>query len=128
MADFYMKLDLAKFWGATVTTTKSGKEVVVIPIEENMMVKGKNGAVYAGLQATERKQAGQYGDTHYIKPKFSKDNYAKLTDEQRNSIPFIGQAYVQQNNYGNNGGGYNNTQQRSYTPSPSVTDIDDSIF
>jgi hypothetical protein len=128
MADFYMKLDLAKFWGASVITTKSGKEVLVIPIEENMLVKGKNGAIYAGFQATERKQAGQYGDTHYIKPKFSKDNFAKLTDEQRNSIPFIGQAYVQQNNYGNNGGGgyTNNSPQPAYRPS--VGDIDDSIF
>lgn len=127
MADFYMKLDLAKFWGASVTTTKSGKEVLVIPIEENMLVKGKNGAVYAGFQATERKQAGAYGDTHYIKPKFNKENFAKLTDEQRNSIPFIGQAYVQQNNYGNNNvGGYNNNPQPAYRPN--VGDIDDSIF
>ena len=125
--DFYMKLDLAKFWGASVITTKSGKEVLVIPIEENMLVKGKNGAVYAGFQATERKQAGQYGDTHYIKPKFSKENFARLTDEQRNAIPFIGQAYVQQNNYANNnGGGYNANSQASYRPS--VGDIDDSIF
>jgi hypothetical protein len=126
--DFYMKLDLAKFWGASVTTTKSGKEVLVIPIEENMLVKGKNGAVYAGFQATERKQVGQYGDTHYIKPKFNKDNFAKLTDEQRNSIPFIGQAYAQQNNWGNNnnGGGYSNNPQPTYRPS--VGDIDDSIF
>lgn len=129
MADFYMKLDLAKFWGANIVTTKSGKEVLVIPIEENMLVKGKNGAVYAGFQATERRQAGQYGDTHYIKPKFSRDNFAKLTDEQRNSIPFIGQAYVQQGGYANNNGGGNGyAQQGAYTPSPSSTDIDDSIF
>jgi hypothetical protein len=124
--DFYIKLDLAKFWGASVVTTKSGKEVVCIPIEENMLVKGKNGAVYAGLQATERKQAGAYGDTHYIKPKFNKENFAKLTDEQKNSIPFIGQAYAQQQWGNNSGGGYNNVN--TYTPSPSVTDIDDSIF
>lgn len=119
-----MKLDLAKFWGATVTTTKSGKEVIVIPIEENMLVKGKNGAIYAGFQATERRQAGQYGDTHYIKPKFNKENFAKLTDEQRNAIPFIGQAYVQQPT--NNRGGYNNNPQPAYRPP--VEDIDDSIF
>lgn len=125
--DFYMRLDLAKFWGSTVTTTKSGKEVLVIPIEENFLVKGKNGAVYASLQATERKQAGNYGDTHYIKPKFNKENFAKLTEEQRNSIPFIGQAYAQQqwgNN--NNGGAYNNNPQPAYRPN--VGDIDDSIF
>lgn len=119
-----MKLDLAKFWGATVTTTKSGKEVIVIPIEENMLIKGKNGAIYAGFQATERRQAGQYGDTHYIKPKFNKENFAKLTDEQRSAIPFIGQAYVQQPT--NNGGGYNNNPQPAYRPP--VEDIDDSIF
>ena len=129
MANFNLKIDLGKFWGAKVITTKSGAEVVVIPIAENFLTKGKNGSVYANLQATEKKSLGQYGDSHFIKPRFSKDAFASLTDEQRDSIPFVGAVYAPQNNYGgNNGGGYNNEQQNNYTPKASVTDIDDSIF
>lgn len=125
MANFNLKIDLAKFWGAKVITTKSGQEVVVIPIEENFLVKGKNGSINANLQATEKKQVGQYGDTHFIKPRFSKDAYASLNDEQRNSIPFIGSVYAQ-TTYNNNGGGYNNPN--TYTPTVNASDIDDSIF
>lgn len=127
MANFNLKIDLGKFWGAKITTTKSGQEVVVIPVDENHLTKGKNGSIYANLQATEKKAVGQYGDTHFIKPRFTKDQYAALTDEQRNSIPFVGAVYAPQNNYGNNnGGGYNNNPQPAYRPP--VGDIDDSIF
>jgi hypothetical protein len=126
MANFNLKIDLGKFWGAKVITTKSGEEVVVIPISENHLMKGKNGSVYANLQATEKKSLGQYGDSHFIKPRFSKDIFASLTDEQRNSIPFVGAVYAPQNNYSNNGGAYNSEPQTSYRTS--VGDIDDSIF
>lgn len=127
MANFNLKIDLGRFWGAKVITTKSGEEVVVIPIAENHLTKGKNGSVYANLQATEKKQVGAYGDSHFIKPRFNKEAFASLTDEQRNSIPFVGAVYAPQNNYNNNGGGtYTNNTQQAY--SPSVGDIDDSIF
>jgi hypothetical protein len=127
MANFNLKIDLGRFWGAKVITTKSGEEVVVIPIAENHLMKGKNGSVYANLQATEKKSLGQYGDSHFIKPRFSKEAFSSLTDEQRNSIPFVGSVYAPQNNYGNNNGGYNNNAP-SYTPTVSANDIDDSIF
>lgn len=127
MTNFNLKIDLGRFWGAKVITTKSGEEVVVIPIEENHLMKGKNGSVYANLQATEKKTLGQFGDSHFIKPRFSKEVFASLTDEQRNSIPFVGSVYAPQNNYGNNNGGYSNNTP-TYTPSVTATDIDDSIF
>ena len=126
MANFNLKINLGSFWGAKVTTTKSGEEVIVIPIAENCLTKGKNGSVYANLQATEKKTLGQFGDSHFIKPRFSKDEFASLTDEQRNSIPFVGSVYAPQNNYGNNNGGRGYTPQNAYTPS--TGDIDDSIF
>lgn len=127
MDNFNLTIDLMKFWGARTTTTKSGEEVIVIPVEINHLTKTKNGGVNANLQATKKKQVGAYGDSHYIRPRFKKDVYASLTDEQRNSIPFVGSVYAPQNNYGNsNGGGY--PQQNTYTPSVTATDIDDSIF
>lgn len=127
MANFNLKIDLGRFWGAKVTVTKSGQEVLVIPLEENHLMKGKNGSVYANLQATEKKTPSQYGDTHFIKPRFSKEAYASLTEEQRNSIPFVGAVYApQQNNYANNNNNGNYAPQNAYTPS--VGDLDDSIF
>lgn len=127
MANFNLSIDLTKFWGSKVITTKSGQEVVVIPIEENFLAKTKSGGVMASLQATERKTVGQYGDTHFIKPRFKKDTFAQLSEEQRNSIPFIGSVYAQPSyNNNNNGGGYN--APNAYTPTVSATDIDDSIF
>ena len=127
MTNFNLIIDLSKFWGAKVVTTKSGEEVIVIPMEVNKFKKTAKGAVMAQLQATAKKQVGQYGDTHFIKPRFTKEVFVSLTDEQRDAIPFVGSVYAPQNNYGNNnGGGYNNTH--SYAPSPSTTDIDDSIF
>lgn len=128
MANFNLSIDLTKFWGAKIITSKSGEEVIVIPIETNKLKKTTKGAVMAYLQATEKKQPGTYGDTHFIKPRFTKDTFASLTDEQRDNIPFVGSVYAPQNNYGNNnGGGYNNPN--TYTPTNiSATDIDDSIF
>lgn len=126
MANFNLSIELTKFWGAKIITTKSGQEVVVIPIEENFLTKTKNGGVIASLQATEKKQVGNYGDTHFIKPRFKKDIFAQLNDEQRNSIPFIGSVYAQPTYNNNNGGGYN--APNTYTPTVSANDIDDSIF
>lgn len=126
MANFNLSIDLMKFWGAQIITTKSGVDMVVIPIEENKLKRTTKGAVMAYLQATEKKQAGAYGDTHFIKPRLSKEAFASLTDEQRNSIPFVGSVYMQTNNYNNNGGGYNNPN--TYTPTPNSIEVDDSIF
>lgn len=125
MANFNLTIDLSKFWGAKVVTTKSGDEVIVIPIEENRFKKTAKGSIMAYLQATEKKQVGQYGDTHFIKPRFTKDAFVSLTDEQRDSIPFVGSVYSLVNNYNN--GTVNNTPH-TYTPQASSTDIDDSIF
>lgn len=127
MANFNLRIDLGKFWGAKAITTPSGEEVIVIPIAKNCLIKGKNGSIYANLQATEKKVLGTYGDSHYIKPRFNKDQYAALTDDQRNAIPFVGAVYAPQNNYGNNnGGGYNNNPQPAYNPS--VGEIDEAMF
>lgn len=128
MANFNLSIDLMKFWGARVTTTKSGEEIVVIPIEENKLKKTTKGSVMVYLQATEKKQLGQYGDSHFIKPRFTKDVFARLTDEQRNAIPFLGSVYAPQNNYGGNNGNGGGYAQQPYTPSVNANDLDDSMF
>lgn len=124
MANFYLSIELTKLFGANRVTTKSGQEVIVVPLESNPITIGKNGNVYLSLEAKEKKQVDQWGGTHYIKPKYKKDDFMKLTDEQKQNIPFVGTVYEQKNNYSSNAGGY--APQKNYTPS--VTDIDDSIF
>lgn len=124
MANFNLTIELSKFFGASRITTKSGQEVIVIPLDSNPITIGKKGNVYLSLEAREKKQIDQWGGTHFIKPKYKKDEFVKLADEQRDNIPFVGTCYMPQNNYNNNGGGYNNPN--TYTPS--TTDIDDSIF
>jgi hypothetical protein len=124
MANFNLSIELTKLFGANRVTTKSGQEVIVIPLDSNPITIGKNGAAYLSLEAKEKKQVDQWGGTHYIKPKYKKDDYANLSDEQKQNIPFVGTCYIQQNNYPSNGGGYNNATSFSQQK----VDIDDSIF
>lgn len=124
MANFNLSIELTKLFGANRITTKSGQEVIVIPLDSNPITIGKNGAAYLSLEAKEKKQVDQWGGTHYIKPKYKKDDYANLSDEQKQNIPFVGTCYIQQNNYPSNGGGYNNATSFSQQK----VDIDDSIF
>ena len=129
MANFDLSIDLLKYWGAKIVTTKSGEEVVVIPIAANQFKKTSKGGLLSYLKATEKKQVGMYGDTHFIKPRFTKDGFASLTDEQRDAIPFIGSVTYPQynNNNGNNVYGGHGSQP-TYTPSTNAGDIPDSIF
>ena len=124
MANFNLSIELTKLFGANRVTTKSGQEVIVIPIDSNPITIGKNGTAYLSLEAKEKKQVDQWGGTHYIKPKYKKEGYASLSDEQKQNIPFVGTCYAQQNNYPSNGGGYNNAAPAAQ---PKV-DIDDSMF
>lgn len=124
MANFNLSIELTKLFGANRVTTKSGQEAIVVPLESNPITIGKNGNVYLSLEAKEKKQVDQWGGTHYIKPKYKKDDFMKLTDEQKQNIPFVGTVYEQKNNYSSNAGGY--APQKKFTPS--ATDIDDSIF
>lgn len=124
MANFNLSIELTKLFGANRVTTKSGQEVIVIPIDSNPITIGKNGTAYLSLEAKEKKQVDQWGGTHYIKPKYKKDDFMKLTDEQKQNIPFVGTGYEQKNNHSSNAGGY--APQKNYTPS--ATDIDESIF
>lgn len=127
MANFNLSIELTKLFGANRVTTKSGQEVIVVPLDGNPIAIGKNGNVYLSLEAREKKQVDQWGGTHYIKPRYKKDDFMNLTEEQRQNMPFVGTIYAQPTyNNNNNGGGYNNPN--AYTPTVSANDIDDSIF
>jgi hypothetical protein len=63
-------------------------EYVCIPTTE--FYKGKNGELYCSMEIVERKQVGQYGDSHFVKQQLEKENYKALTEEQRKAIPILG--------------------------------------
>ena len=63
-------------------------ECVCIPTTE--FYKGKNGELYCNMEIVERKQLGQYGDSHFVKQQLEKESYKALTEEQRKLIPILG--------------------------------------
>jgi hypothetical protein len=89
--NYQAKIDIKKLNRAFVHPVqgKDAKvECVCIPVDE--FYKGKNGELYCNLQLQERKEIGQYGDTHFVKQSLEKESYAKLTDEQKKTIPILG--------------------------------------
>lgn len=67
-----LKIDLTKLTGAKRMKSNSGRDIIVIDLENSRTFQGKNGAVYADLCLIERKEPGEYGDTHFISEDVSK--------------------------------------------------------
>ena len=91
--NFGIKVDLLKLQGACMKnlTGRSGqpKHCIIIPVDDNdSMFLGEKGC-YLSLSAFET-QNNQYGDTHLVKPDVPKEIRERMTDEQRNAIPILG--------------------------------------
>lgn len=89
--NYSLKIDVKKLNKAFVTPIQ-GKtatvECVCIPVSE--FYAGKNGEAYCNIEIVERKQTGQYGDTHFAKQQLEKASYQALSEEQRKAIPILG--------------------------------------
>lgn len=71
------------------------KRGIFIPIEENDLYESidealKTKGVFLSQNAWLLKTKGQYGDTHLLKQNFSKEFREKLTEEELNSMPILG--------------------------------------
>lgn len=91
MANFSIKTDLLKVKGAFLTNLKgktSTKRCLVIPIDESGMYLGEKGC-YLNLTAIEMREA-RYGDTHCVKVLLPKEQYEKMSEEERNSTAVLG--------------------------------------
>jgi hypothetical protein len=99
--NYQLKIDVKKLNKAFVYPIQ-GKEAkvecVCIPVSE--FYSGKNGELYCNLQITEKKQVGQYGDTHFAKQSLEKASYNALSEEQRKAIPILGN--MEPSKFGNN--------------------------
>lgn len=75
--------------------TKDGKEIdcIVIPLnEKNRLYRNEEkGIVSANLIGFEYKDPKDYG-THFIKQSFKKEELEKMSEEEKNSLPFFGNA------------------------------------
>lgn len=69
-------------------------ECLVLPIDSNHIFRGGKG-LYLDLTAIEIKnKVGDSKDTHLVKQSIPKEVYEKMTEEQKKSLPIIGNAIV----------------------------------
>lgn len=88
MANYDLKINLAKMFGTTIVDF-NGKKSIVIPIEENsLFLSEKTGAVYMDMSAIERGEE-TYGQTHYVKAVMNKNAWKKLPEDSRKA-PIVG--------------------------------------
>lgn len=101
MANISIKLNMTQL--KHVTREMTGKDGVtkvkclIIPISENMIYEGEKGA-YLNLTAIEIKDRSKMSatqkDTHLVKQDIPKDKYDLMTDEERQSLPILGNAIL----------------------------------
>jgi hypothetical protein len=91
MARIRGKINLAKLKSTVMDLKgKSGNPVkcLIIPIEENYLFHSQQGAVYLDVICFESTSIPEY--THSIKQSLPKDIREKMTKEEQNSFPFLG--------------------------------------
>ena len=88
-----ISIDLQKMKNAKLLNI--GKDVkkrcICIPIDDNPEIfVGSEKGVYLGLIAIERKEPGQYGDTHLVKGSLPKKVWDTMSDEEKRAQPILG--------------------------------------
>ena len=93
MSNISIKVDLSKLPGATIMPVgKNQTECIVIPIEMASLYKGTKG-LYLDLTAIElTSPKPDSKDTHLVKQALSKEKFAAMTEEQKKSVPILGNA------------------------------------
>ncbi len=90
--NFSIKIDMLKLNGAfmrNMTGRTATKRCLIIPVDDNDNIYLGEKGCYLNLTAYEVSNP-QYGDTHCVKPDFPREVRERMTDEQRQSIPIIG--------------------------------------
>lgn len=68
----------------------NGKSGVFIADDMDCVFVGKKD-IYLTLTAIERKNVGEDGQTHFLKPSIPTDKFKAMTQEEKQNIPIIGQ-------------------------------------
>ena len=92
MSNFANSIDLSKLPGAKIVKLADEKGVArpyaCIPLDEGYTVTGEKG-IYMNLLQLETKEQ-RFGQTHFFKPSYSKEANDKMSEEQKRSIPIVG--------------------------------------
>ena len=91
------QINLTKLVSAlTSRKGKDGKmiEGVFIPIDHNHLFKSDKGNVYMNIIAFDLKEVKDDGDTHLVKISLPKDVREKMSKEDQNEMPIIGNLKV----------------------------------
>ena len=83
-----VKLNIAKLFGVKKIKTKDKEVYLCIPINTNYIFAGKNG-YYLTLNAFKMKDK-RYNSEYLLKLRIPKDDYNKLSEEEREKIPICG--------------------------------------
>lgn len=93
MANYNVKVDLGKLKqvAAVNITGRSGvpTKCVVIPVDANSIFLSDKGGMYLDLQAIALKEE-RYGQSHLLKRSIPKEEWERLSDEEKKSQPIIG--------------------------------------
>ena len=96
MSNISIKINLRQLKSA-IRTMKgaSGQiECLIIPIDQNHLVKGEKG-VYLDMQAYELKEKkADRKDTHLVKQSLPREVFDSMTDEEKMSMPIMGNLVV----------------------------------
>lgn len=68
----------------------NGKSGVFIADDMDCVFVGKKD-IYLTLTAIERKNVGEDGQTHFLKPSIPTDKFRSMTQEEKQAIPIVGQ-------------------------------------
>ena len=124
MANYKVKLDLAKLCNAQVVDVQ-GKKCVVIPVDDNGIFLSQKGGIYLDLVARENTEP-KYGQTHYIKRNVSKKTFAEMTNDARDSVKnIVGNLapFEFENNYGTASNPVTPQPQQNVAPEPKSIDV-----
>lgn len=91
------QINLTKLTSAVTSRKgKDGKmiEGVFIPIDHNYLFKSDKGNIYLNLVAFDLKDPKKDDDTHIVKVSLPKDVRGKMSQEEQNEMPIIGNLKV----------------------------------
>lgn len=96
MSRLSIKINLATLKCVIKPQTNAKKEQVdclIIPIDVNRLFRGEKGGLYLDLTAFDIDPAKRHADSkdsHLLKQSFAKEVYEAMTEEEKRSMPIIG--------------------------------------
>ena len=92
MANYQISVELTALPGVQLQTSPTTGHQCIIIDSEVADIYVSNGKAYLTVSMWEKRSPDQYGKTHSVKQKLSKERYAQLGPDAARNTPFIGSA------------------------------------